>query len=49
MQMREGKILVKNEVQFRNYRKFGAESSITFDTNPDAIPEDKLKEKPPQQ
>lgn len=49
MQMREGKILVKNEVQFRNYRKFGAESSITFDTNPDSIPEDKLKEKPPQQ
>lgn len=49
MQMREGKILVKNEVEFRNYRKFGAESSITFDTSEDAVPEEKPAEKPPKQ
>lgn len=49
MQMREGKILVKNEVEFRNYRKFGAESSITFDTSEDAVPDEKPKENPPKQ
>ncbi len=55
MRMRESKLLVKNQVEFRNYRKFGAEATITFDTNSmEPIPEDKLKEekikeKPPQQ
>jgi len=48
MRMREGKLLVKNEVEFRLYRKFGAEATITFDT-PEPLPEDKLEEKPPQQ
>jgi hypothetical protein len=43
MRMREGKVLVKNQTEFRSYRKFGAEATITFDT-PDAIPEEKLKE-----
>jgi len=49
MRMRESRLLVKNQVEFRNYRKFGAEATITFDTNMEPIPEDKLKEKPPQQ
>jgi hypothetical protein len=50
MRMRESKVLVKNQTEFRNYRKFGAEATITFDTSMEPIPEDKLKEekiKPP--
>jgi hypothetical protein len=43
MRMREGKFLVKNMTEFRNYRKFGAEATITFDI-PDEIPEEQLKE-----
>jgi len=46
MRMREGKLLVKNEVEFRSYRKYGAETSITFDTSAEPIPDDKLKEEP---
>jgi hypothetical protein len=34
----------KNDVEFRLYRKFGTETTITF--TPDPLPEDKLKEKP---
>ncbi len=45
MQLREGRYLSKNEVEFRLYRKFGAEATITFDT-PDALPDDKTKEQP---
>jgi hypothetical protein len=48
VRMREGKLLVKNQVEFRNYRKFGAEATITFDV-PEPLPEDKVKEKPPSQ
>lgn len=44
MRMRESKVLVKNQTEFRSYRKFGAEATITFDTNMEPIPEDKLKE-----
>jgi hypothetical protein len=44
MRMREGRLLVKNQVEFRSYRKFGAEAIITFDPNLEPIPEDKLKE-----
>jgi hypothetical protein len=47
MRMREGKILIRNSTEFRNYRKFGAEATITFDTNVEPLPEE--KEKPPQQ
>lgn len=47
MRMREGKILIKNSTEFRNYRKFGAEATITFDTNVEPLPEE--KEKPPHQ
>ncbi len=46
LRMRDGKILVKNEAEFRTYRKFGSDSSITFDVN-EPISEDKLKETPP--
>lgn len=45
VRMREGRNLVKNEVEFRMYRKFGAEAVIKFDT-PDALPEDILQEQP---
>jgi hypothetical protein len=43
---RDGKFLNWNETEFRAYRKFGTESSITFDTSFDPIPEDQLKEQP---
>jgi hypothetical protein len=44
--MREGKLLTRNEVEFRLYRKFTAEASIAFDT---AELEAKPEEKPPQE
>lgn len=47
MRMREGRMLVKNEVEFRMYRKFGAEAVITFDT-PDPLPEEATQEQPVQ-
>ncbi len=47
VRMREGRFLVKNQVEFRNYRKFGAEATITFDVNAEPLPEE--KEKPPQE
>ena len=37
------RFLVKNDVEFRMYRKFGADTSIKFDT-PEPLPEDKMKE-----
>ncbi len=46
LRMRDGKVLVKNEAEFRTYRRFGSDSSITFDVN-EPIPEEKLKESPP--
>jgi hypothetical protein len=39
------RFLTKNDVEFRMYRKFGADTSIKFDT-PDPVPEEKLKEQP---
>jgi hypothetical protein len=44
---RAGKLLTKNEIEFRMYRKFGAEATITFDT-PEPLPDDKTKEQPPK-
>ena len=41
---RLGKELTKNDTEFRMYNKFGAEATITFE--PEAIPEDQLKEQP---
>lgn len=43
MRMREGRFLVRNNVEFRNYRKFGADTTITFDI-PDELSADSLKE-----
>ena len=45
---REGKFLVKNEVEFRLYNRFGAETNIQFGDVPDALPEDTTKEQPPK-
>jgi hypothetical protein len=39
VRMRSGKLLVKNEVEFRNYNRFGAEATITY--QPDPLPDDK--------
>ncbi len=47
MRMRDGKVLFKNEVEFRLYRKFSAETVITFDT-PEPLPPDKTTEQPPK-
>ncbi len=47
VRMREGRTLVKNEVEFRMYRKFGAEATIKFET-PEPLPEDVTKEEPAQ-
>ncbi|MEO8025755.1 MAG: hypothetical protein ABI823_04755 [Bryobacteraceae bacterium] len=45
LRSREGNFLVKNEVEFRLYRKFGADATIKFDAI-DPIPEDATKEQP---
>jgi hypothetical protein len=45
IRMRQGKYLSKNEIEFRMYRKFGAETSITFDTPP-PLPAEKTQEQP---
>lgn len=42
---REGRLQVRNDVEYTLYRKFGAETTITFDT-PDPIPDEKTKETP---
>jgi hypothetical protein len=47
IRMRAGKYLSKNEIEFRMYRKFSAEATITFDT-PAPLSEDKTKEQPPK-
>ena len=47
MRMRSGKFLSKNEVEFRMYRKFGAEAIIKFET-PEPLPEEKINEQPPK-
>ena len=47
IRMREGRLLVKNEVEFRLYRKFGAEATIRFET-PEPLPDSATKEEPPK-
>jgi len=44
---RMAKQLFKNDVEFRNYNRFGAEATITF--APDPLPDEQLKEQPPKQ
>lgn len=49
LRSREGRYQSKNDIEFRLYRKFTTESSITFDTpdpTPDPLSEDKFKEEP---
>jgi hypothetical protein len=45
LRSREGRLLVKNEVEFHRYRKFGVDVNISFDT-PEPIPDEKTKEEP---
>ena len=42
---REGQLVSWNEARYANYRKFGADATISFDA-PDAPPAEKLGEKP---
>ncbi len=44
---REGRLLKKNEIEFRLYRRFSAEATITFDT-PAPLPEERTTEEPPK-
>jgi hypothetical protein len=44
---RAGKLLTKNETEFRLYRKFAAEATLTF--TPEALPEEQIEEQPPRQ
>ena len=47
IEMRAGKLLTRNDVEFRFYKRFGAEATIRVDLlNP--LPEDATKEGPPQ-
>jgi len=43
MRMREGRLLVKNETEFRNYRKYSADAVITFDAEASEPVEPKQK------
>ncbi len=42
VRMRSGKLLTKNDQEYRMYNRFGAEATITFE--PEPLPEDQLKE-----
>jgi hypothetical protein len=41
-----GKYMSWNEAEFHLYRRFGTETNIIFDTPPDPIPDEKIKEEP---
>jgi len=45
VRMREGRLLIRNDIEFRNYRKFGADTSITFDT-PEPLESELVNETP---
>jgi hypothetical protein len=47
VRMRNSKYLTRNDVEFRLYRKFSSESSISFDT-PEPLPDEQTKEQPPK-
>ncbi len=47
VRMRSGKQMTRNDVEFRLYRKFATESTITF--TPDALPDDQTQEQAPKQ
>jgi hypothetical protein len=46
---RSAHFMSKNEIEFRNYRKFGTETTIKFDVVPEPLSEEKTQEKPPQE
>ena len=46
LRSREGKLMIKNEVEFRLYNKFGTESTIQFNTDLDPLPDEQTKEQP---
>jgi hypothetical protein len=46
LRSREGRFKVWNEVEFHLYRKFGADTSITFDTSIEPIPDEQIQEQP---
>jgi hypothetical protein len=45
VRMREGRLQVRNDIEFRNYRKFGADTSITFDI-PEPLDAELIEETP---
>jgi hypothetical protein len=45
-QMSADGVLSKNDTEFRLYRKYSAESSLTYDITPDALPADRTQETP---
>jgi hypothetical protein len=45
MRMRHDKFLTKNILEFHLYKKFGADTSVTFET-PEAMSDEKTKEEP---
>lgn len=45
VRMREGRLQVRNDIEFRNYRKFGTETTITFDI-PEPLDAESLNETP---
>lgn len=46
VRMRAAKLLTKNEVEFRLYRKYSAEATITFDSEPDELDKSQTEEQP---
>ena len=50
VRMRSDRVLTRNDVEFRMYRKFSAEASVKFDVDatPAPLPESQTKEQPPK-
>jgi hypothetical protein len=46
VRMRAAKVLSKNEVEFRLYRKYGADTTITFDTDLEELDSSMTQEQP---
>ncbi len=46
LRSREGQYHIKNDVEFRMYRKFSADATITFDQTPEPLPADQTQEEP---
>jgi len=47
VQSRAGRFGSRNEIEFRKYQKYAADTSIKFDEEEASIPEDQKKEQPP--